>query len=185
MAMLLPDFSFYDTTIISRFGSSEVYKLSAALDINASKKYLDSMESCYCEESIKKHLLSSKSSSFSEKDAKEMILTAQMGWSTGKFFTFFIVSSKNEIVGAIEIKNNLLKYSEIDYWVSSKHSGLATNALRVVIEAAKRAGYKKLFAQTESCNTKSVDVLRRNSFEADYHFLSRKDCDDAFFVNLA
>lgn len=53
---------------------------------------------------------------------------------------------------------------EVGYWSSQNHSGIASPALKTILEMAKGAGYKAFHAYVASSNEKSANVLVNNGF---------------------
>jgi RimJ/RimL family protein N-acetyltransferase len=96
---------------------------------------------------------------------------AKEGWQQQKYFAFTIKDESNEIVAAIDIKSNNLDEAEIGYWASETKRGIITNAVAELIEIARRAGYKKLFANTRKINQQSQGVLKRSGFVIENEFI--------------
>ncbi|KKU88521.1 MAG: putative acetyltransferase [Microgenomates group bacterium GW2011_GWF2_47_9] len=86
------------------------------------------------------------------------------GWVEQKSFAFLIRNSSGELIGVVDIKSNDLKRAEVGYWSDQNHSGIMSNVVAKLIELAKNAGYKILFATTRLDNERSQKVLLRNGF---------------------
>lgn len=99
------------------------------------------------------------------KDAEGFVKWAQEGWKNKAHFVFLIRNKKGEIVGCCDIKSPNLESAEIGYWSSDKSSGIMTNAVRVLLDVAKKTGYKSLFGLVDPKNDKSSGVLNRNNFK--------------------
>ncbi len=101
---------------------------------------------------------------YEKADAENFIDWLVTGWQEQSYFVFLIKDEDGDIVGAVDIKSNDLDRSEIGYWADSNHSGIMTNAVGVLIQLAKKAGFKSLFATTKIDNARSQNVLLRNGF---------------------
>jgi RimJ/RimL family protein N-acetyltransferase len=89
---------------------------------------------------------------------------ADMGWRQGSAFVYVIRNSNDKIVGAIDIKTNDINGAEIGYWADETEPGYMTSAGVALIQEAKQAGYKKLFAIVGKGNNKSSKTLLRIGF---------------------
>ena len=96
--------------------------------------------------------------------AKKFAKWVVEGWQKQEWFVFLIRRNEGEIVGAIDIKSNDLEMAEVGYWADENFAGIMTNATGKIVELAKKAGYKKLFATTKPNNERSQKVLSRNHF---------------------
>ncbi|MBU4210474.1 GNAT family N-acetyltransferase [Patescibacteria group bacterium] len=108
-----------------------------------------------------------KSKPYELNDAKEFTKWIVEGWNKQKWFVFLIRNSQDKIIGAIDIKSDNLDLAEIGYWADGNSLGIMTNATQRLIELAKKAGYKKLYATTMPNNDRSQSVLTRNGFIRD------------------
>lgn len=99
------------------------------------------------------------------KDAERFVKWAQEGWKNKTHFVFLIRNLKSEIVGCCDIKSPNLGSAEIGYWSSDKISGVMTNAVKLLVDIASKAGYKSLFGLVDPKNDKSSGVLNRNNFK--------------------
>lgn len=81
-------------------------------------------------------------------------------------FFWIIVKDTNKCVGTIDFKNHNEKEVEIGYGLGENHfgKGYMTEAVRGLVEVARKYGIKKVLAETEESNQKSQNVLMRNSF---------------------
>ena len=87
------------------------------------------------------------------------------GWRAERYFLFFVVTAKNEIVAAVDIKSSNLTSSEIGYWCSEHHRGVMTNTITALTMLMSSAGFVKAHALVLPTNAKSAGVLLRNGFE--------------------
>ncbi len=97
-------------------------------------------------------------------DAERFIQWAKCGWQAGTHFVFLIRRQSGEIIGALDIKSNTLPSAEIGYWMSACFPGVMTNAVKQLVEIARRAGYQELFGMVRVSNVKSAGVLARVGF---------------------
>lgn len=104
---------------------------------------------------------------YTSDDAKGFIKWMAEGWIEQKWFVFLVRNDRNEIIAAIDIKSNNLESAEIGYWADQNNSGTISNAVEKIIELAKKAGYKSLYATTKPENERSQKVLLRNVFARD------------------
>ena len=106
-----------------------------------------------------------KGAQYSNEKAESFINWAHQGWESKGYFVFLIMDELEErVCGSIDIKSNDLKSGEVGYWASQKHSGIASPALKTIIDMAKGAGYKALHAYVVPSNEKSAYVLVNNGF---------------------
>jgi len=166
---------------IDQFGTQNKYFLKSINLIEANQlRYSEIYQSC-SKDPIYKWLFTKRfPEGYSLNNAKEFFLWAQASWKQGAHFVYLITDQKGSIVGSIDIRSNNLPLAETGYWVSPNHSGLASNALAKLIEIAKEAGYKALFAQVEARNVRSIKVLERNGFSRDDSLKTNENCDQAY-----
>ena len=101
---------------------------------------------------------------YGEEQAKNFLSWIVEGWREQKFFVFLIRNSEGNIIGAVDIKSNDLSRAEIGYWADENHAGIMSNAVTKLIEIARNAGYKILFATARLDNKRSQNVLLRSNF---------------------
>ncbi len=99
-------------------------------------------------------------------DAERFLGWAERGWHDGTHFVYLIRGASGEVAGALDIKSANLQSAEIGYWLSVRHSGVMTNAIRALCELAQVAGYAELFGLVRPSNTRSANVLTRAGFTA-------------------
>ncbi len=181
-----PNFSKLSDRVLSQYNIGETFKLVSSKAIETNDGHISNIQSICNEPLVYKWLFTKRfPQGYTHIDAKEFISWSNKGWDNGEYFVFFIVSKNDEIVGAMDIKSNKLDAAEIGYWVSASYPGLGTNAVNELKSIAKEAGYLKLFAQTESANEKSNQLLLRAGFKADRNFLkSIEKCDQAYILDL-
>lgn len=95
-----------------------------------------------------------------------------------------VLFENSEIVGAVDLKSNNLKATEIGYWVSKAHRGLATNCVESLKNIAKKAGFSSLYARTKNGNEKSESVLRKCNFISDSSFDKQNEKLSGFSYSL-
>jgi RimJ/RimL family protein N-acetyltransferase len=183
---LKPNFSKLNEKAFSQHNTGDKFNLVSSKVIEVKDGHISNIQKICNEPLVYKWLFTKRfPQGYTHIDAKEFISWANKGWDSGEYFVFFIVSSEDEIVGAMDIKSNKLDAAEIGYWVSESYPGLATNAVNELKGIAKEAGFLKLFAQTESANDKSNQLLLRTGFKADRNYLkSIEKCDQAYIIDL-
>jgi RimJ/RimL family protein N-acetyltransferase len=102
---------------------------------------------------------------YGEEQAKGFMKWMEEGWQKQEWFVFLIRNSNDEIIGAVDLKSNSMESCELGYWADANHNGLMSNAVARLMELARKAGYKELFATTMPNNERSQNVLIRNGFE--------------------
>lgn len=101
---------------------------------------------------------------YDEANGLRFLTWAESHWREGTAFVFVITHPLDGIVGALDIKSTDLDGAEIGYWLSARHGGVMTNAVRLMRDLAWAAGYRGLFALTDPDNTRSQAVLARVGF---------------------
>jgi RimJ/RimL family protein N-acetyltransferase len=89
---------------------------------------------------------------------------AESHWRENTAFVFVITHPLDGIVGALDIKSTNRDEAEIGYWLSARHGGVMTNAVRLMRDLAWAAGFRALFAVTDPDNARSQAVLARAGF---------------------
>jgi len=167
---------------ISSLKTKDVYWTVPAPSVQTKNSYVEDIASICSERLVYEELFSELfPNGYTKKHADGFLEFCKSGWSK-ECFNFFILSNNDQISGCISIKNTERDAGEVGYWMSSKHSGLATNALSQLCLAAKDLGFKRLFAQTKSNNSRSIRVLKNNDFHKDNSFVKDRDigCESAF-----
>lgn len=104
-------------------------------------------------------------------DADDFETFVREGWEKGTHFVFFVRRPDGEIVGAMDIKTSDLSEAEVGYWSDQEASGFTTNALIVLVDAARTEGYRKLYAGIRTYNEKSIGVVARAGFKKSRDFI--------------
>ena len=86
-------------------------------------------------------------------------------WKEKKAFVYLVRNSNNQIVCAVDIKSANCSGAEIGYWADPTNPGWMTNAVLALLQIAKKAGYKMLFALVRKDNKSSKGVLLRSGFK--------------------
>ena len=89
---------------------------------------------------------------YEEKNAKEFFAMGNEGWRKNEQFVFSLLDQDGNPAASIDIKTADLDYAEIGYLCSSAHRGVMTNTLLGLIDLAREAGFRKLFARTRKRN---------------------------------
>jgi RimJ/RimL family protein N-acetyltransferase len=180
--METPDFSFLTLEKVERYSSNQKYTLIPVRDIEINQSHYESIFNICNENEIYKWLFSP--GEYTIDKAKGFLSWSKEGWKSGTHFVFLILTESNEIAGAMDIKSSDINAGEVGYWISSNHTGLASNSLGVLKSIAKQAGYKKLFAQTKNGNNKSENVLLRNKFIENKEYHRDSACSKAFVIEF-
>lgn len=105
-----------------------------------------------------------KGKEYQREQAESFIKWIVEGWQEQTHFAYLIRRDGGEIIGAVDIKSNYLERAEVGYWADGNYSGIMSNAVAKLVELAKAAGYKSLFATAKLDNQRSQNVLLRNGF---------------------
>lgn len=88
-------------------------------------------------------------------------------WRSGSHFRFFVLDDSGSISAACSIKSNDPDGAEIGYMSSSRHTGVMTNALVAISDAARAAGFLSLAGSVLRGNLRSKAVMERAGFVPD------------------
>ena len=181
-----PDFSSFEKVKIKNFKTDESYVVLSHLGLNKSADLYQKITEICNEEQIYHWLFKNIfPEGYPYKSAIDFISIAEQGWKNESNFIFFILHENGQFAGAMDLKTNNTNLCEVGYWFSEKHPGIATNSIGALLKIAKKAGFKKLFAQTKEGNDKSVNVLLRNQFVEDLSYLKPDSkCTRAFYYRL-
>ncbi len=151
---------------IINFKTGEYYKLLGGLEISLSEKDIISIQETCSQKEIYNILFKLRfhDKPYTLEDANLFVKYVQEGWKNSTHFVFLIRNTENKIVGAIDIKSPDLDRAEVGYWADVNSRGFMTNALTEICSIAKKAKYKKLFAEVRPDNYKSAAVLQRVGF---------------------
>lgn len=97
-------------------------------------------------------------------DARGFIRWIAEGWAAGTHFVFFVLDADGAVAACADIKSADLDAGEVGYWASAAHSGVMSPTVAALVDAARRAGYRGLFATARATNQRSAAVLLRNGF---------------------
>ena len=101
---------------------------------------------------------------YSAEMAADFLRWAREGWAAGTHFVFGLLGPGGELAAVLDIKSAEPDGAEVGYWLRAAHSGVMTNALAALVEQARAAGYRSLFAQVRQGNARSAAVLTRTGF---------------------
>ena len=145
---------------VVNYKTGKIYHMVKATDIDASTEQFENIRRI-CNEPLVLKLFKDLDEYPLEK-AKSFVEWAGKGWNSDLYYVFLIVDKDtNLVVAAIDIKSNNPD-AEIGYWCSKSHSGLISNALKVLVTFAKEKGHRSLYAKP--INDRSTNVLVRNGF---------------------
>lgn len=147
--------------------TGEVYFLSSCENVDAlNDSDIQKMVEICNQSAVYNFLFSHKfdGRKYSNGDAIGYLKMAADGWINQTGFVFIIRNSRDEFVGVIHLMSNNFNSAEIGYWADKRSKGIMSNAVAKIIELAKSAGYKSLFAATKTNNVRSMNVLTRNGF---------------------
>lgn len=97
--------------------------------------------------------------------AADFLSWAADGWRNGTHFAFLLLAPDGTVAGALDIKTPDLAAGEVGYWLSARHGGVMSNAVDVLADVARAAGYTALWARVREANGRSAAVLLRAGFE--------------------
>ncbi len=177
-----PDFSQLERPFFTRYGTRTRYQLMPISDLEVTPQHLADIQSICSEPEVHRWLFAPEA--YTLEKAKGFVEWGQEGWRAQSHFVFLMLDPQQRIAGAIDIKSADLAASEIGYWVSQAHAGIASATLAQLIPIATRAGYKGLFAQVKPGNEKSVSVLTRNGFIVDNTYKTQAYYDRAYYRPL-
>ncbi len=157
----------FKKTSIVQYPTGIVYQFFPLSDFKADKTTADDIAKICNEPLIYNRLFKKlcKNEAYPAQKAAEFLKWAKTGFEDSTHFVFLIVSQSNQVVGAIDIKQNDLNAAEIGYWLSKEYAGLMTNAVIELVKQAKENGFKSLYGMCEIDNLKSQAVLERANFK--------------------
>ena len=97
---------------------------------------------------------------YQKKDALKFQKWANKGWKNQTWFVFTIRNKKGDIISCMDIKTTP-PIAEVGYWSNKNYPGIITNAVKEMINLAKKANYKSLFAKILPTNYKSQNLVKR------------------------
>ena len=177
-----PDFSQLERPFFTRYGTRTRYQLMPISDLEVTPQHLADIQRICSEPEVHRWLFAPEA--YTLEKAKGFVEWGQGGWQAQSHFVFLMLDPQQRIAGAIDIKSPHLAASEVGYWVSQEHTGIASAALAQLVKIATQAGYCRLFAQVKPGNEKSVNVLTRNGFVQDNTYKTQTYYDRAFCLAL-
>jgi RimJ/RimL family protein N-acetyltransferase len=118
---------------------------------------------------------------YDEAKARSFFEWSARGWSQQTYFVFVVLNSSSEICAATDIKSNQRSRTEIGYWVSKNHAGLASPMVEALRKIARVAGVESLFAHVRADNPRSAAVLEKNHFVKHAESDLSKGCERYLF----
>lgn len=180
-----PEWSFLKDVFVWNCKNNKRYKFISSRNLNPTNEQFNSIvQACNSAEIFKWIFREMCPNGYTRENAIGFVNWAKQGWVDNSHFVFFLLSDGDNIVGALDIKSNNLQAGEIGYWVHQDHSGLASNAISILKDFAKQAGYQILFAQTKKGNEKSNQALLRNLFEINENYKNDTSDEKAFSIKL-
>lgn len=152
---------------VQRHASSEVYFLQSLDDsLQVASSDLSAIVRICNETLIYKYIFKDalEGRPYAIADVRIFVEWAKRGWREHRHFVFLIKNPGGKIVGCIGLSSDILTASSIGYWMTTTVSGVMTNVLSCLVDIARDAGYRKLFALVEPDNTKSAKLLERVEF---------------------
>ncbi len=104
------------------------------------------------------------------------------GWKNHEQFVFILLTEDGSPAASIDIKTADINSAEIGYLCSIEHRGVMTNTVLAVIELAKEAGYKMLWACSMKENKESSRVLLRAGYS--YNEERSTECETYNYYEL-
>lgn len=102
---------------------------------------------------------------YEAENARGFLTWAKSGWESNSHLVFLLVAPSGLVAGALDIKSADRNGAEIGYWCSADHRGLMGNAVKELLNFARRDGFARLWARVDSSNDGSIGVLERNGFQ--------------------
>ena len=99
-------------------------------------------------------------------ESEDFLLWAAAGWRDGTHFVFLLLDDEEQVVGALDVKSPEREAAEVGYWLSAAHRGIMTSALLAMLDAARMAGFVRVWARPDADNTRSLALLDRAGFSA-------------------
>ena len=114
-------------------------------------------------------------------EGEDFLAWAAAGWRDGTHFVFLLLGPEHRVAGALDVKSPDRSAGEVGYWLGTEHRGIMTSALLAMLDAAREAGFVRLWARPDADNARSLALLDRAGFgaytpvdaEADTAYLER------------
>ncbi len=99
-------------------------------------------------------------------EGEEFLTWAAAGWRDGTHFVFLLLDDTAHVVGALDVKSAEREAGEVGDWLGAAHRGIMTSALLAMLDAAREAGFVRLWARPDADNSRSLALLDRAGFSA-------------------
>jgi RimJ/RimL family protein N-acetyltransferase len=103
---------------------------------------------------------------YAVREGEEFLAWAVAGWRDGTHFVFLLLDPDHRVAGALDVKSPDRSAGEVGYWLGAAHCGIMTSALLAVLDAAREAGFVRLWARPDADNARSLALLERAGFSA-------------------
>jgi RNA polymerase sigma-70 factor (ECF subfamily) len=103
---------------------------------------------------------------YAVEDAREFLEWGARGWREATHWVFVLLDESGAAAAACDIKSADIDGAFVGYWASARHRGVATNAVRAMLDAGFHAGFRKFHASVHPDNAASLGVLNRLGFRA-------------------
>lgn len=146
--------------------SEKTYKVVPLHEIEPSAKHLENIQSICNEPLVYKWCFQElcNSEPYPQELASDWLSWAKSGWNEDTHYVYVVLEENGTITAACDIKSSNRERAEIGYWCSSNHRGIMTNAALAIIDLAREAGFRCLFADIHPDNHRSLAVIKRCGF---------------------
>ncbi|GGM09348.1 GNAT family N-acetyltransferase [Deinococcus aerophilus] len=97
-------------------------------------------------------------------EGEDFLTWAAAGWRNGTHFVFLLLDPEQRVAGALDVKSPEREAGEVGYWLGGAHRGIMTSALLAMLDAAREAGFVRLWARPDADNARSLALLERAGF---------------------
>lgn len=163
---MLPDFTNLLPVPIPRHGTAETYTLIRPDQFTFTEDHYQQIAEICNQPLVYETLFINRweGRPYSVNDARGFVNWGVTSWDANTLYLFFIVSPKNEIAAAIDIKSPDLDSAEIGYWCSADHRGIMTNTVIALTQIMAKAGFKEVYALVKPLNERSKKVVLRANY---------------------
>ena len=167
--MASPDFTAFRPIDVTNLKSGAAYRLVRADSVAPTAARLDEIAAICNQPAVYAFLFRDRlaGAPYPVENAREFLAWAADGWRDGTQFVFLVVDAAGAVCAAADIKSADVDGAETGYWASAAHAGVMTPAFGALCDAARAAGYRRLFAWVRTENARSIAVLERNAFVRD------------------